>query len=287
MEQKVTPIEIKQNMVELEDLNSNVTKQYAYNLTEGSYSVSFRPSNFWWLDLIFGAPSVAGTGPYTYTYAANGVIPKTVTSFASELGSALETANVVRNPLGNIIDTARLEARVGELCQGSISVKYAKELAPTTTLNSSPPTDSLLYPFSFVQAAIQIPDGTPIAEVQSFELTFNPNQKILPGMNNQYGVSAWRGKTSITGRFNVTAKDASLLNNVLNRTEGATLTIILDNGLAGTSQKTMKMPFVGVGYDSHSTGHTPNELILEDLPLVLRQPANAGLVFTNNVSSAP
>lgn len=283
MEQKITNVGLNQNMVNVTDLNSNTVKAFAYGQFEGSFDVDFILSNPWFLDLIFGTPTVTGTGPYTYTYPTT--IPKTVTSFSAEIGSVLETASVQRQLLGAVVGSLRMSSRVNELVRCTLSNKYAKENTPGSTINNSPPTDSLSFPYTFEYAQISLPSGTPLAEVQAFELSVNPNISYVYGQNSKNPVSAWRGLTEITGRFNLTAKDATWITNVLARAEQATVQFVFDNGLAGTNSKKLTLTFNGVGLNTHSIAYNPNELILEDIPLVMR--GVNSIVAINNLSAAP
>lgn len=283
LEQKITNVGINQNQFNVTDLNSNTVQKFGYGNFEGTFDVDFILSNPWFLDLIFGTPAVTGAGPYTYTYPTT--IPKAVTSFSAEIGSTLESANVQRQALGAIVNNLRMGARLNEAVRCTLSNKYAKENTPGTTIDSNPPTDSLQFPFTFEHASIELPSGSVLAEVQSFELAVNPNQNFIYGMNSKNPVGAWRGLTEITGRVNLTTKDATWLTNVLARSEQATVKFVFDNGQASTSQKKLTMAFNGVGLNTHSISYNPNELILQDVPLVMRN-VNS-IVAINNISSAP
>ena len=57
---------------------------------------------------------------------------------------------------------------------------------------------------------------------------------------------------------------------VIDRAEVATLTVEFTNGLSGTSEKSIKLEFAGVGLSEHSLSIAPVEPIFEDLTFQMR-----------------
>lgn len=284
MEQKVTNVTPKMNLMSLQGLNSNVIQQFAWGQGEGTWDGEWVLSNPWFMNFICdkGSPFPSGsTAPYTYSWTG---VSRAVTSFTAEIGFTAESANIQRQLLGSVLGSLRISSRVNEFVRCSANFKYGKENTPGTTINSSPPSDSLLYPYTFVQATLQIPNATTLAEVQSFELSINPNIQYIYGQNSQWPVGVYRGLTEITGRFSINTKDATWLTNVLARSEIATATMIFDNGLSGASQKKLTINLTGVGLDTESTAYNPNEIVAEDIPLTFRSMTATAL---NPVSVAP
>lgn len=289
MEQKVSNVNVKQTLLELQELNSNTLAKFGFGEFVGSFDIDFVLSaSPWWLSLIFGDPSVTGTGPYTYKYASNGQVPKTAKSFTGELGSQLELANVQRQFLGCIIGNLRMSARLNDFVRCTASCGIGKEPTPGTTLNGSPPSDSSQHPFVYAEGRIEVPDATVLAEVQSYELNLNPNIHYTKGMNDVYPVGIWRGLMSMSGRFNLTGKDALWVTRALARQELATATFRFTNGQSGANERSLTMKFKDVGIDSHATGSNPNDLKLEDVPLVFRNLTSSDpIVVVNNTSAVP
>lgn len=288
MEQKVSNVNVKQTLIELQEMNSNTLAKFAFGEFVGSFDVDFVLSNPWWLSLMFGDPTVTGAGPYTYKWASNGQVPKSAKSFTGELGSQLEGANVQRQFLGSIIGTLRMGGRLNDLVRCTASCGIGKENPPGTTLNGSPPSDSLQYPFTYAEGKIEVPDATMLTEVQSFDINFNPNIQYVKGMGDIYAVSLWRGLMSMGGRFNLTGKDGLWVTRALARQELATATFRFTNGLTGANERSLVLKFKDVGIDSHATGSNPNDLKLEDVPLVFRNLASSDpIVAINNTSAVP
>lgn len=289
MGQEVSNINVKHTLLETEELNENTLAKFAYGEFIGSYDVNFRMSNPWFNSLLFGDPTVTGVGPYTYKWASNGLVPKVAKSFTGESGFAGESANVQRQFLGSIIGNLRMGARLNDFVQCTTSCGIGKEPpTPGTTLIGSPPKDSLQHPFTFKHAKIEIPDASVLAEVQSFEMNFNPNIAYVKGMNDEYATSLFRGLMSMTGRFNLTGKDALWITRALARAELATASFYFSNGLTGVNERSLIYKFKDVGVDSHQTGSKPNEIKLEDVPLVFRNlQATDPIVAVNNTSAAP
>lgn len=289
MEQKVSNVNVKRTLLELQELNENTLAKFGYGEFVGTYDLDFvMTAGPWWLSLIFGDPAVSGVGPYTYKYASTGAVPKTAKSFTGENGFAGESANVQRQFLGSIIGSLRMGARLNDFIRCTASCGMGKEPTPGSTLIGSPPKDSTLHPFTYVEGKIEVPDATLLTEVQSFELNLNPNIQYAKGMNDEFAISTWRGLMSMTGRFNLTSKDAVWVTRALAAQELATATFKFSNGEAGASERSLTMKFKDVGIDSHQTGSNPNELKLEDVPLVFRNLVSTDpIVVVNNTSAAP
>ena len=135
-------------------------------------------------------------------------------------------------------------------------------------------------------ASLQFPDGSGnvIAEVQDFDISFSSNTELLYEQGSASAVGAFRKLFEMTGKFNASFIDKAQLQKVFNRTELATLTAIFTNGLTGTSEKSIKIEFAGIGLSEHSLSIAPNEPIFEDLTFQMR---NVKVTAGNSISAVP
>ena len=70
LQDKMSSLTLTNNKVNLAKLNQNTVDKFAYGQQQGTASMSFTLSNPWVLGTILGAPTKAGSSPFTYTYPA-------------------------------------------------------------------------------------------------------------------------------------------------------------------------------------------------------------------------
>lgn len=264
LEEKLSGLGQQNNQIALGALNQVNSALFAWLANAGRYSVEFVLSSPWFLQLFFDQYSVSAPsgGIYTHTFAFS----KALTSISSEIGFAGETANVVRTLVGLIGRTASIRSSIGDLVRCSVDLQHGSANTIGTSLDNSPPTDSEQTPYSFVSGSLQLPNGTTIAQIQSLELTLNNNAELLYGHGSPNAVSAYRKSFEMTGRFNASMVDATLLQLVLNRQEVATLTLQFDNGLSSTSHKQISFNMTNVGVSEHNNpAIQPVDPVFQDL----------------------
>lgn len=272
LEQSISPIRINQNIIPLQKLNQNTIDQYAYGRFEGSYSMGFVLSNPWWVETILDGDigttldtPVAGVN--THTFDNDKTKNK---SIETEAGFDAGTTDVVRNLLGGVITSVNLTSALNQVVRGRADITYGKENAPTTALDSTPASDDINFPYTFEHGTFELPNGTVLGEVQSFEMTLNSGKELIYEHGNKFAVGTFKGLLDLRGRFTITVRDPTQLNNVLNRTEVATLGMKFDNGQSGASEESADFVFTGVGMGEHDVSFDPNALVLENLPLTMR-----------------
>jgi len=280
LSEELSPITTTNNQIPLSQLNSIEVDQFAYGQDSKKVSLAFVLSSPWWLELILNNRVDAGTSPYTHTYTGL----KTVKSFAWEIGFASETSNTVRTLLGCCINSATIRCSQNDVIRCTADVVCGKEGTISTTLDSSPPSDSYDFPFTFVHGLIQLPSGTTIAQVQSAEISIGQNVTLVYGFNSKEAVGAFRGILDITGRFNAAMVDKTQLQRVLDRTEVATLVLKFSNGLSGTSEKTITLTGTGVGISEQTYTAKGVDPVFEDLTWQIR---SLTAVATDNVATPP
>ena len=188
--------------------------------------------------------------------------------------------DVLRNLKGSIFQSLNIKSSIGETVQASTDFIYGKADTITTSL-VTPTADDVSFPYTFAHATLDLPDGTEVAEVQDFDITFNTNAELLYEQGDANAVGAFRKLFEMTCKLNASFIDKTQLQRVIDRTELATLTVEFTNGLSGTSEKTIKIEFAGVGISEHSLSIAPTEPIFEDLTFQMR---NVKVTANNSVN---
>lgn len=140
-------------------------------------------------------------------------------------------------------------------------------------------------PFSFEHATLELPNGTTIAEVQSFEFTINNNVQMIWGLGNKEAVAFVPQALELTGRLNVTFQSSAILDYVKNRAEITNLKLTITNSASGTSLRSFVIQGTGILFDEHSTTLEPNVLIMQDVPIRIRDITN--IVATDATATEP
>lgn len=281
MDQKVTQLSIDEGKFELGDLYQQEVQKFAFGSFGGTFGVDFTVSNPWIFDTVLTLVTT-GAGPYTHTFSDS----KTVNAYGAEVGIDTTTDRVLQLQQMTAKDLS-ISGSVGDLIKGKLNFTVGKTPSTAgTTLDASVVSDDIAYPYTFVQATVENPSGTPLAEVQSFDFTINPNIRQVLGMNSQYSTNAYKGKLELSGKFALTVVDNTWWNNVRARAEPTnnTLKMKFTNGLAGTSERTIGVTFTGLGLGNLNMSLDPNELVTEEIPFTAR---SVQVVAINNTSAAP
>jgi hypothetical protein len=289
LEQKVNSLSFKNNQISLSQLNSIEVASFAYGKNEGSGSVDFVLSNPWVFDTLLGAVDKTGSSSdYTYIWDSNsanltadntGI--KTPNSFDIEVvfDAKSSLTDVKRNLHGSVFNQLNIKSSVGETVKGTLDFLYGKADTITTSVGT-PIGDGIDFPYTFAHASIELLDGTTVAEVQDFDITFAANTELLYQQGDPNAVGAFRKLFEMTGKFNASFLDKTQLQRVLDRAEVATFTVEFTNGLSTTNEKSIKLEFAGVSLSEHSLSIAPNEPIFEDLTFQMR---NVKVTANNSV----
>jgi hypothetical protein len=294
LQQSVGSLSFKNNQIALTQLNSIEVQSFAYGKNEGSGSVDFVLSSPWVFDAILGGVDTSGSSSdYSHIWDSDSTnltadntgikVPK---SFDIEVGFDSKTStDVVRHCKGSVFSSLNIKSSIGETVTGSMDFLYGVVDTITTSIGS-PIADDIAFPYTFSHASLQFPDGSGnvIAEVQDFDISFSSNTELLYEQGSASAVGAFRKLFEMTGKFNASFIDKAQLQKVFNRTELATLTAIFTNGLTGTSEKSIKIEFAGIGLSEHSLSIAPNEPIFEDLTFQMR---NVKVTAYNSISTVP
>jgi len=274
--QRITGISRRENIEAIYELYQREPGSAMYKQQEGSLSIEWILANPWFFKGVMGSASTDGAGPYTHTFSK----AKDFVSMDIEVGFEAEDANVVRRFKGAVFNSVSITASVNDLIRVRGDIRFFEEPTPTTTLGTAV-IDSF-EPFSFQHATLQIPNGTTIAEVQSFELTIGNNANPIWGLGSEYAAAAIPRGFDAAGRLNVTMKDASFIN--LLRDSAASLKLTITNGESGADERTITFNGTDVYFGEHSTALEPNALVIEHLPILIR---DLSITAVNNTSTIP
>lgn len=295
MEQKVTGLRFMNNQIPIPELYTPEIQKYAYGKDEGAATLEWIISNPWFFDFIFANPESTGASPYSHKWSSDpdwvgaGAFDNTdvrnYRSAALEFGFNGETANEVRTALGVIAPSLTIRTTINDTVKASMPLIWGKESSIGTTLDTSVVADDIQFPYTFVHASLELPDGTVIAQIQDFEITFSPNGELIWGIGSK-NATATSGKKilNMTGKFKKSKLDATALQKVLDRTEVATLEIKLTNGLSSTNERSITLLGTGVGISEHSTDYVPGEIVFENLTW---QISSMLVTAVNNTSTPP
>jgi hypothetical protein len=292
LQQSVGSLSFKNNQIALTQLNSIEVESFAYGKNEGNGSVDFVLSSPWVFDAILGGVDTTGsTNDYTHIWdsdsanlTADNTGIRSPKSFDIEVGFDTTTStDVVRHCKGSLFSSLNIKSSIGETVSGSMDFLYGIIDTVTTSIGS-PIADGVAFPYTFAHATLELPDGSAVAQLQDFDISFSSNTELLYEQGTANAVGGFRKLFEMTGKFNASFVDKTQLQRVFDRTELATLTVEFTNGLSTTSEKTIKLEFAGVGLSEHSLSIAPNEPVFEDLTFQMR---NVKVTANNSVSAVP
>jgi hypothetical protein len=269
--QRVTSITRNENPEKIYELGLRPSKYIAFKAFEGSASFDFFLSNPWLFRAVMGSVSTSGTGPYTHTYTVAN-LPVSMEIEAAFQGSG---GNVVRLLRGAVVNTFSLTASVNELVRCRLDVLYADEASGTLGTAIVDTFD----PMVFQHGTLEIPAGTVVGEVQSFDLTIANNALMVWGLGDTKPSSAVWQNFDPTGRISVTMKDRTFLDRLRNTTSTGKLIF----NFSPTHQ--IIFNFDTIGYGEHTVGFEPNALVVEEVPILIQGLTNIQAI--NNVASHP
>ncbi|MCS7136737.1 MAG: phage tail tube protein [Candidatus Caldarchaeum sp.] len=270
--QRISSLTRRENPELLYELGGRIAQASAFKQFEGAVSVEWILSNPWFLRGVMGQVTTTGSGPYTHTFTKTN-LPQSMTL---EVGATLSGSNVVRTLSGCVFSSVAISASVGELVRVRGEIMYASEAVGTTA--ASPLVDTF-EPFVFTHATLEIPQGTVIAEVQSFDLTINNNALMVYGLGGREPVSAVWQAFDASGSLSVTMKNATFLNYL--RSEVGNGRLVVSSG----ANNSITFNLSGLTFGEHSVSVEPNALVVENLPIQIRDIPS--IVAINNVATAP
>ena len=262
---------------------ATINKNYA-----GTMTANGSLSNAYWLLGVLGANADAGTdGAYTHTYTEADRIISFTTKTSFELGTTDSQSNLI----GCRVNTCSISAAVNEALKFSLECPYRYEALGTTKISNNPEIEPI---FTFAHGSIEMPDGTSIAAVQSFELTINNNLDTVYGIGSRFLTDSVAKNREYNFSMTAAFKDhTTLLTYFLNGTNSATA----PTTGSGTEIATLELTFTngdgdildinltGVHLNEETLPQNANEVVKEDVTGWARGCTN--MIYTNDVETAP
>lgn len=263
--------------------SATVNKQYG-----GSFTMSGILTNAYWLLGVLGANQDGGiAGAYTHTYTEANILPSFTTTTSFELG----TTDFASDLIGCVINTCTISAAINEALKFSLEGNYRYENLGTTKLDNLADVEPV---FTFAHGSIEMPDGTDIAAVQSFELTIVNNTEPVYGIGSRF-ITRIVAKNreynfTMTAAFN---DYTDLLTYFMNGTGTATV----PHAGSGTEIATLELTFTnddadvldinltGVHINEETLPQNVNEVVKEDVTGWAHACTN--IIYTNDVQNAP
>jgi len=288
-EQKANGLEFINNQIPLGQLNSPEIECFVYGRNEGKVSMEFVLANPWFLTAVLNDPvSAADVGAlFTHTWDSDPVINsdiRDIKSLGLNIGFEGLDGNVVREIRGVICPSLAFRMTLNEPIRMTQELIWGEDTVNETL---DPGLGSLgnFTPYTFVNASVELPSGTPVATIQDFDLNLNSNAELLYALGDANSVDAYRKILEMTGKLNLTVLDKTNIERVFAREELATMKVTITNGLSGDAKKDIIMTFTGVGLSLHSnSGIEPGELVLENVDFQCR---SVNIVATNDTSAQP
>lgn len=212
---------------------------------EGGITIEFDMASTYFMKLVMGEGNNGGGAPYTHTYTD--LAGYAVVSFSLENGINLDTDSVFTY-LGCVVDRCTIEGRVGEAVHVTLDCKYANETWVSTGLDSTPATDAEDV-LVFSEGALEIPDATTIARVQSFRLEIVRNAELIWGLGSRIASRAVWKTREWNWTLSCTYENEDLVQDMYGQTTGpltatvpageASLQLTFSNGAAAAALRSL------------------------------------------------
>lgn len=281
-------VDRKRSFTKLFGVGARNATHFSPGKFDGSATVEFALANGYWLRAVLGsAPSDGGGGPFTHTYSES----DTLTSMSIENGLDLSTDSII-TLLGVVVNMATISGTVGETVKVRLECVYKTE-SEGTSLDGSPATESE-DPFYYAQATFEMPDGTTISNIQSFEIPITNNAELIHGIGSEFAVASVAKNREYEVRLTVPYEAAATLLETFygsgtgpsaDPAELATGQLTITNGGAGTALRSLVVNLTNLKIDTDTMAARAGEIINEDVTIFAR--VCSSIVYTNNTAVAP
>jgi hypothetical protein len=233
-----------------------------------------------------GTWSSSGAGPYTHTFGEANVPP----SYTIDGGIDLATDAVIHY-LGCLCNEAKITMEEGAPAHVTLSFVYATESKATSGLVAQ--TAETEAPFNMGYCSLEVPNGTPIADMKRVELTITNNAALYWGLGSvlasQYAMGQREYTVSGVNYFDVAA---TYLESLYGQATGpatlgsdiATVEVRASNGLATTSERTFSFLLSNANVNSHSLPRDVAEALYETIEMYA---LSGAITVTNNTQTMP
>jgi len=294
---RVTSLSLTTNRIDFNTLGQVEPTAYAYGQQQGRLGIGFVMDTRTSHEIFATLYGVDSSAPFTYPPTlGEDQAPVSARSITTQI--QLQTADnqnskvlMTRKLLGGIVNSIGLSTSIGEPLNATADITFGKEVAATTThaggtLTAQTKIHSSAVPFTFAHGVLKVSNGSslqPVGEVQSVDINFNQNSDLLYKIGSHHATGAFRKVLDITGRFQCTFKDITLLQHLLDQAADATA-LTAKGGIDEDSStptvaasltftnpqdadQILTIELTGLSFDEHSvTGLEPVEVVFQDLP---------------------
>tara|TARA_R110002020_G_scaffold385655_2_gene596564 strand:+ start:2461 stop:3501 length:1041 start_codon:yes stop_codon:yes gene_type:complete len=299
---RVTSLSVTTNRIDFNKLGQREPTAYAYGQQVGRLGVGFvmdtRTSHEIFAT-IYGEDA-NGSTPFEYPATlgeGQAVVEGRSLTTQVQLQTSQNTLSgsnkkvlITRKLIGGIVNTLGLSTSIGEPLNATVDITFGKEDANTTHATSGTASQTGINtsgrPFTFAHGELSVWNGSalqPIGEIQSVDVNFNQNAELLYKLGSHYATQSFRKVLDITGRFQTTFKDITLLQHLLDQASDST-NLTAKGGIAEDSSsptvaaklvftnpqdssKILTIELTGLSFDEHSvSGLEPVEVVYQELP---------------------
>jgi hypothetical protein len=302
MQEKINSWTLNNSRINLATLNQTELEGFAYGQETGSLGVGFVLSNPWLFGAIYGAPATTGSGVdrlHTYEAALGTNNTRDIRTFETQIGLDFPSGLITRKLKGCILRTFGISCNIGGTVDCTADIAYSVEDAPdASTALVAPSKPTTKFPYTFAHASLKLNNAV-VAKIQSADISFNINPDMLYQIGSHQAVEAFRRVFEITGTFQASWVNATLLNHVLAQVQvpnaaayeetigGSAPELELDftNGRTGDDERRIQITLEGVSPTEHSiAGIEPVEPVFESITW---QAKSANIKAYNSESAEP
>lgn len=286
--QRITTATGSNNIKRIYDIGNRNAQKLLEGAFSGALNIEFDLGAPWFLRGVLGTFTVAGSGPYTYTFTE---IAGNAPSMTVEAGVDLSTDAVIKY-LGCFINQCTINAAAaGDPVHVSLSMLYANESKGTASFQAQ--TSDLDSPFSFAYASLEMPNGTTIADVQSLDISIQNNAALRHAIGSRFAAGYTMRERSydinVTNYFDdastyLETMYGSATGPMALLTETADLEFVLDNGMGTTARRAYNFLFTGIKIDSHDLPRSIDSDLYERVPIIGRK---LSVTAVDNTSAMP
>jgi|TARA_R110000824_G_scaffold356890_2_gene544188 hypothetical protein len=300
---RVTSLSVTTNRIDFNKLGQREPTAFAYGQQQGRLGVGFvmdtRTSHE-----VFGSlygEDANGSTPFEYPATlgeGQAVVEGRSLTTQIQLQTSQNTLSgsnkkvlITRKLIGCIVNSLGLSTSIGEPLNVSVDMTFGQEDTTNTTHATSGTSSQVDInasgrPFTFAHGTLSVWNGSAmqaVGEVQSVDVNFNQNAELLYKLGSHYATQSYRKVLDITGRFQTTFKDITLLQHLLEQASDST-NLTAKGGIAEDSSsptvaaklvfdnpqdtsKKLTIELTGLSFDEHSvTGLEPVEVVYQELP---------------------
>lgn len=284
----------RNNIERIPTLNSRNYAKYAAKKFEGTFSADFQVSNGSFLRGVIGEEETTGSEPYFHKFSESNTPSGATIQISEDLDADSE-----RTLTGCLFDKLTLTMNKDEVVSGRIDGIYANESKDTSLNSSGVTTPDEEDVFTFANASLTLSGATTITEIESLELTVSNNAELISGLGSRIATQrAFKQRVYEVRITKVREQDSDFLNGFYGSDSGVTdpttpasggfLDIVLDNGLGGASERSIRIRLGSfIGEDS-TIPIAPAEINKESITLFCTElNGPSGAVYTDNTVARP